>query len=352
MKAAGVFAILAIGIAGCIEAPQAPISTVQPPAPASTVPSTAFGADQAVNAPTWNIGTWFGHHVFFGAEDTEGEHYNTIVVSRNETAYLLASDDDEAARQEAAFDIPILGAIGREHLKTTGLGGEWDFFRFPMKDGLTWDSVLRIAPQGTEEVFDITHVAAYSPAINTPYGPRPGFKITGTVDGQPFLAYDYVPDLGWYAHLFVYNILTDEEGDFVFHSMSMGRGEGWTGEYYLYEGKTLLELFGGAAVSTSVPPEAYLEPQPYATFTMDESSTLLYGFLVAVAVAGAHEIILLDPDGTAHEVRAIGAPADVQGGDLALPAVGGDWSLLSLGAGAAWFEVAFLWQLTAQHGTL
>lgn len=360
MRAAAVLPLLFAALAGCLDGNATSLADARGshvadlPAPGA---SASITVDDESPAPTWTVGTWFGHHVFFGADDEDGEHYNTIVTRTDGDAYFLATDDEQAAKDEAAVDIPILGPVRKTDLHVTGLGGEWDFFRFPMKDGLRWTSTFTIDMPGEYRSYELTHVAKFNPAIETPYGPRPGWDIEAhTVDGERLLFYDYVPDIGWYAHVFVYELETPEENDFVFHVMSMGRGVGWTGSYFAYEGKPLLQAIRGFAPSQDfppeVPPEPFVEPEPIMTFTMDEGSTLLFGFLFNVAVAGAHQVVLVDPDGGYHEFRAVGAPEAEAGGMVELPAIPGEWRLMGVGAGAVWIHAAFLWQLTSAHGEL
>lgn len=355
MRCALVLAALLTGsLAGCVSDKASPAaSSSASDLPTTTVASTALAANDSVPAPVWKVGTAFGHHVFFGADDAEGEHYNTIVTRDDGGSYFLASDDEAAAKDEAAFDLPILGPVRKTDLHVSGLGGEWDFFKFPMKDGLTWTSTLALVMEDFEESWELTHVAKFNPGIQTPFGPRPGFDIEAhTEDHERIAAYDYVPDLGWYAHLFVYDVLTPEEGDFFFHVMSVGREEGWTGTYYAFDTVPLLQIVAGMAPNLDDLTTSFVEPNPYAAFTMEDGSTLLFGFLVAVAVAGAHEMALVDPNGEHHEVRALGTPAGDDYAALDLPSVAGEWRLVSAGAAAAWIEVAYLWQFTAAHGEL
>ena len=358
MRAALVLPLLLVSFAGCVDGDAASIpdgSSLPDADVPATVASTSITALDAVPAPVWTRGTAFGHHVFFGADDEEGEHYSTIVTSVEGDSYFLASDNEQAARDEAAFDIPILGPVRKSDLHVTGLGGDWDFFKFPLKDGLTWDSTFTVALGEAPLSWDVTHVASFNPAIETPHGPRPGFDIVAhTAEGEQLLYYDYVPDLGWYAHLFVYDLTTEEDGDFAFHVMSMGRTSEWHGEYFVYEGKNLAQQISAFYPVDPDDPgaEPWIDPKPYATFTMDSGSTYLYGFLFAIAVGGVQEVLLIDPDGEIHEVRAVGAPIAEEGGDIDLPAVPGEWKIVSAGAGAVAVSAAFLWQLTAQHGTL
>jgi hypothetical protein len=359
MRAFVVLLVVVVGsFSGCVDrsAPLDSTDAVEAAPLAGTAASTSITAADPVAAPVWTVGTWFGHHVFFGADDQEGQHYNTIVTRDDGDSYFLASDDESAAKDEAAFDIPILGPVRKTDLHVTGLGGQWDLFRFPMKDGSTWKSTFTVAMDESFS-YEVTHVATFNPAIETPYGPRPGFDIVAhTSDHEQLLSYDYVPDLGWYAHLFVFELATPEPDDFLFHVMSMGRGTGWTGSYYVYESTTMLQAVRGFAPSENFPPEmppnVFAEPEPLLTFTMAEGSTLLYGFVYGYAVAGAEEIVLVDPNGGHHEFQAIGAPEGEDGSDIELPAIAGEWKLLSAGAGVVWIEVAYLWQLTAAHGEL
>lgn len=356
MQALPLMAAALLLISGCLEAsaePRADLPDGSADDAKADRPVVNLDATSAVQAPTWKIGDWFGHHVFFGADDNEGEHYNTVVVSETETDWMLATDDAGAAKDEAVFDIPILGPVRRADLQVTGLGATWDLFRFPMKDGTSWTSDFVVDLDEEAQEFKLTHTARFNPAIQTPNGPRPGFDIEArTADGELLLFYDYVPDIGWYAHLFVYDLTSEEADDFLFHVMSMGHGSAWTGTYYIYEAEEKVRIIGGHVIAPEVPPEPMVEPHPYTAFNIDAESTYVYGLIVAVAVAGVQEVVLIDPEGGHHEVRAIGAPEEEDGAMLELPSIGGEWRLVAAGAGLVAIEVAFLYQLTETTGEL
>lgn len=357
MKTSRFFALVVavLPLAGCVETPAAP-APLAADAPILTAEDgrdlrTQLQASDQVAAPQWRVGDWFGHHVFFGNDDSTGRHYSTMVVEDRGDEWVLATDDRQAAKEDAVFDIPILGPIQKADLSTTGLGADWKFYQFPLTHGSSWVHAFPTTEGG--DSVPITFTATYDPDIPTPDGERPGFEIRGTPeDGRLLFSYDYVPDIGWYAHFFLYDIETEDPDDFFFHVSSMGHGSGWTGTYYTDAAKLLVESFGGVAVDPNSPANSFAQPAPPERFTMDPEADYLFGFAFAFAFAGVVEMVLVDPDGNRHELRAVGAPDGGADLEVDMPAVPGEWTAAAVGAGAVAIHGAFLWQITEVEGTL
>jgi len=354
--------VLLMGVAamaGCTEAPQ-----IQSVTDKSDVPSNLLKegrdlrkellATDVIEAPEWHLGDHFGHHVFFTGGPDGGFHINTIVVKDQGDKWLLATDDKQMAKLESVFDIPIIGEIVKKDLSSTGFGSAWEPYKFPLKQGATWTRKVMVGDTfGGGEEITVKYDVVYNPAITTPDGDRPGFDIFGrTEDGKLLYAYDFVPDIQWYAHFYEYDLTTDAPEDYNFHVMSMGHGTGWTGAYYVDISKVLLADDHGM-----VPPGAYVDPKPYLSATVDASATYVYAFAYSAAWMGVQETIVLDPDNNRHEFQAIGKDleeenAAVTVGEIDVPAKAGEWKVVAAGAGGAAVWGVHMWQVTETTATL
>lgn len=357
MRRAEVFvaagALVGLALAGCIGStgqktvPSAPAGVVPPEvlAPDGRDLRRTLVANDTIDGPRWQVGQWFGHHFFLGAGDTEGTHMNAIVYKEDAEYWYLAGDDREGAKIEAVWDIPLLGQIKREDLSTTFLTGRWDTYEFPLHQGKTWKGDVELPSfiDDTILVFPCEFTVTYAPKIETPDGDRPGFEIVAVTNGTELLKYDFVPDIGWYAHFYWYDIETDDPQDYIIHSMSMGHGLDWKGTVYLDTARSLaahLEYVFALGPS--------FEAKPYATFTVAADSDYLYGFVFSIAVAGAHELLLVDPQNTPHEYRALGVSpeeADVEEDFFNEAAQAGEWRIVSLGGGIFVMGGVFLWEI-------
>ncbi len=309
--------------------------------------TTQLQASDEIPGPTWTVGDWWGHHVYFGTDDDEGVHYNAIVVAGSGDAWQLASDDAEAAAMEALWDIPILGDFSKSDLATTSGGEAWLWYDFPLADGKTWTSTMDLRGEGPEE---LTSTATYDPAIASPAGTFPGFLVeTRLADGALALQYDYVPAIGWYSQFKAFDLSTDEPDDVELRAVGMGFGHGWTGTYYVTEAVQLAQNLGYTIIA---PPAVMAAPDPFETFTVSDEATHVFGYGFAYSYAGAQALALRDPNGDHWE--AVATPLE-EGASFffdRVPAVAGDWYLANVGAGM--FSVAglFLWELTETTGEL
>ncbi len=343
-------ALLATALAGCTEepAPAAADDEARAPllAPDGRDLKTQLQPGDEVPVPAWRLGDWWGHHVYFGAGDTEGVHYNAIIVDAT-AAWTLASDDPETAAHEALWDIPILGAFSKSDLSTTSFGEAWMWYDFPLSDGKTWSFPLDLRGEGPEE---LTATATYQDAITSSAGIFPGFAIeTRLPDGTLAMAYDYVPAIGWYAHFKAYDISTEEPDDVEIRAISMGFGHDWEGTYYLTEATQIVDSL---AYTLIAPPAVLAEPDPHTGFTVSAEATHVFGFGFSTSYAGAQVLAVRDPNGDHWEaVSTPAAPADQFMFDR-IPAVPGEWQVVNLGAGAFSMGGLFMWELTETSGQL
>lgn len=315
-----------------------------PATPMDDDPSPPTAAS-SVGAPAWAVGDWFGHHVFFGAEDAAGTHINTVVVEDQGDAWTLATDSDEVAKWEAAWDFPMLGRIAKADLGATAFGSQWGIYEFPMRNGNTWTSSIDPLFNGPR---DVSFVATFNTGIETPYGIKPGFDILGTnSDGAIEIRTDYVPDIGWYSRLILFDTSTEAADDYILDVRAMGRGHDWTGTYFIDEARSVVSYEGYMTPfdpATSSPPEV-------AQFTMSEGADELYGIVIEVAVVGTSQVMLIDPNGGNQRIEATHLEPDVDGWAqsfefVSVASVPGDWVFAWGGLGAFSLGIAWLFEIT------
>jgi hypothetical protein len=349
--------VLVAALAGCVEstglgATATPMATDGRSAP----PEGPLGPDSQVNAPVWQVGQWFNHHVFFGSDDLEGDHLSTVVVDDSGAGYRLATDDLTLSKEHAVLNLPILGNVQKDSLALDGLEVVWDYYEFPLRAGKTWGRSVGLPGDplsGPGPSYDATFTASFNATINAAGEVLPGFQIEATTtDGTKLLTIDYVPSTGWYAHFTLFEPRTDDPDDYMFHVMSMGTGLNWTGTYYEQEPRQVLELLHIIAADPAGP---IAQVQPLDTFTVEESATYVFGVLLCGAVTGATQLAILEPQGTAYRCEAT-APAPLAGADdfrwFDQAAAPGDWTAAIAGAGIATWAGAFLWELTETQGHL
>lgn len=319
---------------------------------------TDLTVEDAVPAPAWEVGDVFEQHMFFGKDDLEGTHIQTMVVETDGSGSVLATSDEEAARFEATYDYPILGRIGAQ-LETTAFGSDWSWmYRFPLQDGATWTgSVEGLINWNTYNFsgFDITLQATYDEAIDTPHGDFPGLWIEGTTeDGELLARYNYVPAIGWFSHFWLYDWDTQEPEDFMFHAMSMGTSKNYTGPFYQAEAEAVMDDFFGVFPNPGNPAGSVQGQPGPRDFTVPESDRVM-GIAVPIAFPGRTEIVVTEPDEdqTTYAYQQLGA--DGPGFDVYFidqeTEVGG-WQAEF--RNAAVFTGAYLWlsAVTVEEGSL
>lgn len=350
--------VMAAALAGCTGNGGGPTETTEvPPADAGVLAATGEDGALELAEPTpWEVGDWFGVHVFFGSADTEGIHYNTVVVEDSGDSWLLATDDANAAKEEAVFDLPILGSFRKADLGTSGLGGRWDLLKFPLSDGATWTSAVPLDTESLDgTATELEFEATFNPAIATPTGSKPGYDIVAVNgDARPVLSFDYVPAVGWFTRFVVLDSATEDPEDFFISARSMGTGDGWTGTYYLDTAEPLVQHFNLIGVDPTDPTAPLLQPNPQATFTVEQGATHLFGFVFSFSFAGAHDVVLVGPDNQPREYRSYSGVVVNEYSEAFIdePAQPGEWRLVAAGGGLVAGGGAFLWAVTETTGTL
>jgi hypothetical protein len=277
-------------------------------------------------------------------------------VDETETDWILATDSVDGAKDEAVWDIPILGAFGKADLSTTGLGGDWSLLQFPLSDGATWSRDIALGFEG-DAPTPLEFEATFNPAIQTATGTEPGYDVRA-VDAHANLTleFDYVPAVGWFTRFFAYDTSTQAPDDFIVHAVSMGTGDDWTGTYYLDRAEVAVSHSSATGVNPfGLPPQLIQDGQPTpADFTVASDAQYLYGFVYSFAVEGTHRTALVSP---ANEARTWEATdTGLQGAEsfefLNEDAQSGPWHVGTAGAGMIVGGGAMLWQVFETTGSM
>ncbi len=347
--------LIAVALSGCAE-PAAEPSEVDD-ALAGALDDAGLTADSSVPAPEWSVGQYFGHHVYFGAGDTQGTHINTVVLRADGSNYFLVTDNQEVAEFEAMFDVPILGDISKKDLSTTSFGGPFSGYPFPLTDGKTWEGQTTIEVTQLMEPItrDFTATATFNPAIEMPGSSKtvPGFDIVAMVDDVVLFETNYVPEIGWYASYTYYDITTDEPEDMVMFVRSMGYGE----NYAQQVGGVVYDITATTHIDDhafSVAPEGSAGHISNNGFVISEDSAKITGIMYAFsAVAGHSQTRLVDPNGGVHGPMAVIVPDGADplswgagDGDLyEFPHIPGDWAYAHASVGFVSGGGAIIWEL-------
>ncbi len=297
----------------------------------------------------WSIGDRYGVHVFIGPDDTEGIHFNCIVVSETAQDWMLAADTQQAAKEEAVWDYPILGPVSKTQLTTSGFGGDWPLYEFPMSDGKTWTGNIAM---GFDKTMKIEFEAKFNPSITTATSKQPGFDIRGVDSAANLvLEYNYVPELGWFTQFNWYN---PEDGTLEAKAISMGFERDWTGTYYLDTAAVEVEHHNLVGVDPDAPGTYYDDATPPSKFQVDADDDYLVGFVFSFAFAGSHVTELVAPDNTERHFPAYSAVAVQEYSEVAIDeaAKPGEWQVATAGAGVVVGGGAFLWTVKENSFTL
>ncbi|HVL86846.1 MAG TPA: hypothetical protein VM681_02385 [Candidatus Thermoplasmatota archaeon] len=180
-----------------------------PPPP----PPNGNGGDEdpVAHIPRWNLGdAWT-----YTAQTSEFPASTSTMVAYDDDGnhYWVGVTDRTQALVHALFNVnPQLGRIQKGNLAIYEKGEPRAMYRFPIRDGDTWDTDLFLSlHKGT-----LRATATYREDIPTRMGPRPGFEIVATNNAGFRLAYDFIPQIKWFSKLQV----TDGRGQ-VLHDLQV-----------------------------------------------------------------------------------------------------------------------------------
>lgn len=341
-----VFLLVTALLAGCSDKPK-PADTGADGAAAAAAEATAFVDDpkHTVEAPTWQVGQWWEWQLSFGTQ-TRPDTFCTIVTGTTGNGYAVATENQDMAKEAAAFSHPLLSPISKG-LGMEGWGGAWDLLSFPLTDGKTWTASL---PNIAWDVLPADGVQV--PMTATYDASLPGYKVMGHVEQGMLLEATYLPATGWFGDLKLYDIDPgQEELEVGFHAKSAGLN--YTGPLFHAEAKPLLVLEDGSGLD-SPPPEGqpFVQPQPAGSFTM-ATGTQLYGVLSAESVFGTRAITITDP---ANQQRQVVSQGDLDGDQQQLfldePGVMGTWQVVTSGAGGYSYAYVELYEVTVTSSTM
>ena len=106
-----VAALFAAALAGCSEAPKAdaPGGTGVGPDCTTDCELVPLDSNSSVAAPKWAVGQWWEWQVTFPGQDPF--NFKSLVVSTDGSGRLVATDEAALAKDEAAYDVLLLGEI-------------------------------------------------------------------------------------------------------------------------------------------------------------------------------------------------------------------------------------------------
>ncbi|MEA3166803.1 MAG: hypothetical protein QOJ26_1677 [Thermoplasmata archaeon] len=351
LRPASLLVLLVLLLAGC--AGDKPAAAAPDAAADGPEPGRQLVPLESIPAPDWQVGQYWEWQVTHGTQTMEGT-FCSIVVAKDGATYTLATENDDWAKDEAAFDHPLLGTTKKGDLVMTGPDGDWSLLSFPLTDGKTWTASM---PNLAWDVFlpaervDVAMAATFS---HPTHGEPPLVHITGTSGEYTLLQASYDVRTGWFSDLVFFDVDPgQEEVEVGYHAKSAGMN--YTGPYFQHTAKPLLQLFdaNGFDDEPTAGGQPYTAPpQPYHSFTVREGTTL-YGYIVAETVVAAREVALIDPTNQARHVTATGA---LDGGSAGLfldePAIPGEWRLATGGAGGFSGAFAEIFELTEGSFTL
>lgn len=347
MDARALSALLTVALlAGCAGPGGADASGAGPQdaACAPECPPAPLNATTPVAVPAWVPGQWWEWQVSYSGEPMD-ETFRSIVVAADGQGRLLATEHPGRAKDEAAFDVLLLGAIG-PRLQMSRAGVEWDILSFPLSDGKQWSTTIpNIAWDGLQDEVQLDLSAHFDADL-------PGYRIMGHVPEGMLLEATYLPATGWFGEFTVFDI---DEGQHPeeFRMEAVATGLGYTGTYHLHTAEPLLvhESYYGL---TAPPPEGepVLSPNPYASFVVPDEATSLYGFVEVFSAVGANTLVVTPPEGEPRYALVPGAPEGGQVLEFDEPALPGEWRLGTVGAGGATAVLAVLYGITESTYTM
>lgn len=225
-------------------------------------PSAPAGAAGEVLAPLWNVGdAW-------SMRTADGESAFLVVTQAGPDSYTIGTTSDQMASYDAMFDVSYLGKMRARDLAGAQGDQAIQYFDFPLKDGKTWTTTW----DGFEVALAATKTAR-------------GFDIVGTRDGEPYVTYDFVPELKWWSKLQFaegYGITIDK------------LQSAWSGEIATATAETIFESTVGAPVG---------DPGS-GTFTVGEGQSLVVLTTHGGGMIWARALRLFDPSGQPYTTTA------------------------------------------------
>lgn len=260
-----------------------------------TLPADGVRPATPLAAPVWTVGDAWA--VQSGEQGSEAASF-VVVTAASPDSYTLATTSDQMASYDAMFDVSYIGKI--RALDLAGVQGEEivKYFDFPLSEGKAWTTKW--------DGSDVALVAKQTAR---------GFDITGTRDGEPYVTYDFVPELKWWSHLTFaagYGVKVDR---FV---------AAWAGEVATATASIVFEMGPGAPVASP----------GSGAFTIDEGQTMAMLTIHVGGAAWARVLRLFDPSGMPHKTTTpdfqVNDAAGAEGADFyqeELPPTPGEWRI-------------------------
>ena len=170
---------------------------------------------------TWAPGNYWAYHATYRQNLT----FDVALVVHESTpdGFRLGSN-----LSAGFFGLPFTGNVSPQLNPRIG-PEEWPLYRFPLRDGQSWEYTLF--------GYDAKTVAR-AVVLDVPgVGEVPGFHMEASAYGQTFARYDYAPPVGWFTRL---ELIEPTDGSVVLDVQLRGFGPDFGQAYYVE--KTIREV--------------------------------------------------------------------------------------------------------------
>lgn len=303
--------------------------------------SPADSADPSSPLP-WDVGQWLQYEVKAGT--SQAGKVNAVFDGER-----FIADRRPWALEEATRDVPILGSFDPVTLASTAFGHPWRPLDLPLSDGKRWTATLPIPDEYGQAVAQPVEFEATAGTVFLPGRQEPGFTIEGRVGGGLSVETSYSPSL----HLPTYiRLRPPGANETTWDALLREDGRGWTGPVWSADSRVLVADHALVAPNEADPTAPYADPALTAEFPGPEADATVFGYLVAVALAGATHLELVDPAGKAVASTGLGAPFGVDVRLIDTPGKPGTWKVAGVGAGVVAFSAAYLWAVDLRQSTM
>ena len=296
--------LAALVFAGCLgsndgDVPTTTLQSGETSVDAPLVPDATGASPSPFVVPIWNVGDAWAGTTFNGDETVP---FTLVVTAVDGQFYTIETTDEQTAGWDAMYDVSYVGKIRASDLAGSQQDTPVTFFSFPLEDGKTWTAT-----------WDASEVAL------TAKKTARGFDITGTVEGEPYVAFDFDPELRWWSKL---DFVRDGYGITIDRLVP-----GWTGSLASATAKLVYEGHPAAPIASP----------GSGAFTIDEGQTFATVSIQGGGSQWVRLLYLVQPDGTPYMAQTnynyeseLMGPRDVYV-DEQIPATPGEWHIVAPG---------------------
>lgn len=226
MRAAAVFVVLAMVLAGC--------SGGSGDGDTSPTPTTTPRPDVDIAAPLpdWQVGQGWTYVVDVPGQRTQT--FTMMVAENRDDLWVVGADEREQALHHAVYSTnPVLGRIWTETLSPFQDGEPVAMYRYPLTDGKQWSATFFGETMQFEAQFVGDILLQPSLGLGTF---AEGFRLTASGPSGTTVSYDYVEAAQWFTSFEV----RDADGGRLIRLDLVDLADGYTGPYHFFRGDDLL----------------------------------------------------------------------------------------------------------------